>query len=75
MANKDCDVRMKTIVVVGAGAAGLQAAGILLKSEAYLNKRLKVIVLEARDRVGGRICIDRTWGIPVDYGNLSQFWS
>lgn len=38
-----------TILVIGAGAAGLAAAAALAKSGK------KVIVLEARERIGGRI--------------------
>lgn len=58
----------KTVVIVGAGAAGLQAANILLESSPYINGRLKVVILEARDRVGGRILIERRWGRPFDCG-------
>lgn len=65
--------RAKTVVVVGAGAAGLQAANLLLESAACLKGRLEVIVLEGRDRVGGRICVDRTWGVPFDLGILTCF--
>jgi len=60
--------REKTVVVVGAGAAGLQAANVLLESEAFRSGRLNVIILEARDRVGGRIHVDKRWGLPFDLG-------
>jgi monoamine oxidase len=60
--------RGKTVVIVGAGAAGLQAANVLLESDAFLGGRLDVIILEARDRVGGRIHVDRKWGLPFDLG-------
>ncbi len=50
----DCDV-----VVIGAGAAGLSAAGELLASG------LRVTLLEGRDRVGGRIWTRREPGLPV----------
>lgn len=62
------EIGVKTVVVVGAGAAGLQAAKILLESEAFLRGRMNVTVLEARDRIGGRILIDRKWNIPFDSG-------
>ena len=57
-----------TVVVVGAGAAGLQAANVLLGHQAHQMGRVKVILLEARDRVGGRISVDRRWGAPFDLG-------
>jgi monoamine oxidase len=62
----------KTVVIVGAGAAGLQAANILLESSPYINERLKVVILEARDRVGGRILIERRWGRPFDCGMFAS---
>lgn len=53
-----CDV-----LVVGAGIAGLAAARDLVAADR------SVIVLESRDRVGGRIFTDRTWGgPPIDLG-------
>ena len=66
--NREENEREKTVVVVGAGAAGLQAANVLLETAAFLKGRLNVLVLEARDRVGGRICVERRWGFPFDLG-------
>ncbi|HNI97589.1 MAG TPA: FAD-dependent oxidoreductase, partial [Leptospiraceae bacterium] len=43
------------VIVIGAGISGLGAAVDLKKGGK------KVIILEARDRVGGRQCTDRTW--------------
>lgn len=70
MASGQLEKEVKTVVVVGAGAAGLQAANILLESEAFACGRLEVVVLEARDRVGGRILVGRNWDIPFDCGIL-----
>jgi phytoene dehydrogenase-like protein len=60
----------RTVVIIGAGAAGLEAANVLLEHETYSSGTLKVMMLEARDRVGGRIFVDRKWGVPYDHGNL-----
>lgn len=50
-------------IIIGAGAAGLGAARTLMRGGA------KVLVLEARNRVGGRAyCDNTTFPIPVDLG-------
>ncbi|MEO6606809.1 MAG: FAD-dependent oxidoreductase, partial [Aeromicrobium sp.] len=49
-------------IVVGAGVAGLTAASLLARSGR------RVVVLEARDRVGGRVWSDRTDGVVMDRG-------
>jgi len=51
------------VVIVGAGAAGLAAAQELMA------QGVSVIVLEARDRIGGRAWTDtQTFGVPFDHG-------
>ena len=52
----------KRVVVIGGGAAGLSAAYTLKKHGA------NVILLEANDRVGGRLGGDRVDGFLIDEG-------
>ena len=55
--------RSARVVVVGAGFAGLSAARALVK------KGIRdVVVLEARDRVGGRTWTRRIGGVDYDVG-------
>lgn len=51
-------------IVVGAGMAGVTAAQKLRAAG------MKVTVLEARQRLGGRIHTDSSWGFPVDLGAM-----
>jgi len=55
--DRECDV-----VIVGAGATGLTAANDLKKAG------LTVTVLEARDRVGGRLWTDDRDGVTLEIG-------
>lgn len=51
------------VVVVGAGAAGIGAAGLLAEAGC------RFVVLEARDRLGGRAwTVDSGRGFPIDLG-------
>ena len=52
----------KTVIVIGAGISGLAAAKKLKQ------KGFKIIVLEAQEKVGGRIRTDRSSGIAFDLG-------
>lgn len=53
---------VKTIIVVGAGISGLAAAKKLKE------KGFNVIVLEAQDKVGGRLRTNRSLGVAFDEG-------
>jgi polyamine oxidase len=50
------------IIVIGAGIAGITAAK-KLQAQGY-----RVIILEGRDRIGGRIWTDKSLGVPLDLG-------
>src|SRR6185503_20118214 len=52
------------VLIIGAGMAGLAAADMLSA------EGLTVVVLEARDRIGGRICTvpSRPGSIPIELG-------
>jgi monoamine oxidase len=52
----------KTVIVIGGGIAGLAAAKKLK------DKGFKVIVLEAQEKIGGRLRTDRSLGIAFDEG-------
>ncbi len=49
-------------IVIGAGTAGLAAAKRLQQAG------LSVCVLEARDRIGGRVYTDHRFDTPIDFG-------
>lgn len=54
--------READVIVIGAGMAGLAAATQLIKDGH------SVILLEGRERIGGRTWTDHTLGVPVDMG-------
>jgi monoamine oxidase len=52
----------RTAVVVGAGMAGASAARV------FADAGVQVTVLEARERIGGRLHDDARWGQPIELG-------
>lgn len=50
------------VIVIGAGISGLSAARELV------DQGLNVVVLEASNRIGGRIRTDRSLGMPIELG-------
>ncbi|XP_076906181.1 polyamine oxidase 2-like [Bidens hawaiensis] len=53
---------MHSVIVIGGGFAGIAAARVLH------NASFQVILLESRERIGGRVCTDYSFGFPVDLG-------
>ncbi|GMH07836.1 hypothetical protein Nepgr_009676 [Nepenthes gracilis] len=51
-----------SVIVIGGGISGVAAA------RALFNASFKVLLLESRDRLGGRIHTDYSFGCPVDMG-------
>lgn len=66
MAGPKTDVKAR-VIVIGAGISGLGAAKRLV-SEYGLTRPNDVIVLESRNRLGGRIHTDTSLASPVDLG-------
>mgnify|MGYP003641609124 CR=1 FL=1 len=62
-----CSVQNARVVIVGAGAAGLTAAGTLV--EAGFDPQ-NIIILEGRDTYGGRIRTDTSLGFPWSLGPM-----
>lgn len=60
--NEDIEPNGRTVIVIGAGISGLAAAK-KLKDEGF-----EVTVLEAQDKVGGRLRTNRSLGIAFDEG-------
>jgi len=58
----DVNPNDKTVIVIGGGISGLAAAKKLK------DKGFKVIVLEAQEKIGGRLKTDRSLGIAFDEG-------
>ncbi|KAF2014943.1 amine oxidase [Aaosphaeria arxii CBS 175.79] len=54
--------RVPHVCIVGAGAAGLRCADVLLQ------QGVKVTILEGRNRIGGRLCQSSSLGHMVDLG-------
>ncbi|KAI3499720.1 hypothetical protein L1887_35529 [Cichorium endivia] len=51
-----------SVIVIGSGISGIAAAHVLNNAD------FEVILLESRDRIGGRIHTDYSFGCPVDMG-------
>ena len=65
--------RSTSIIIVGAGISGLQAANTFLAHPA--SKSLDITILEGSERIGGRVHTKSDWGFPLDYGALPVAYS
>ncbi|KAG2712612.1 hypothetical protein I3843_04G125900 [Carya illinoinensis] len=54
--------RKPSVIVIGGGMAGIAAA------RALHDASFQVVLLESRDRIGGRVCTDYSFGFPIDLG-------
>ncbi|XP_072970643.1 polyamine oxidase 3-like [Typha angustifolia] len=54
--------RSPSVIVIGGGFAGIAAA------HALKNASFQVVLLESRDRIGGRVYTDCSFGFPIDLG-------
>ncbi|XP_042492179.1 polyamine oxidase 2-like [Macadamia integrifolia] len=54
--------RSPSVIVIGGGFAGIAAA------RALHDASFQVVLLESRDRIGGRVYTDYSFGFPVDMG-------
>ncbi|MEO8401678.1 MAG: FAD-dependent oxidoreductase [Gammaproteobacteria bacterium] len=61
-AQTDHEKNNPEVIVIGAGISGLAAANYLVK------QHIPVLVLEARNRIGGRIDTVHSWGPGLDLG-------
>jgi lysyl oxidase-like protein 2/3/4 len=57
------------VVVIGSGFCGLVAARDLSR-----DTNLKVLLLEARDRIGGRTWTSKAWGEEFEMGGTWIHW-
>ncbi|XP_047166183.1 polyamine oxidase 2-like isoform X1 [Vigna umbellata] len=60
--NSKQEGRSPSVIIVGGGMAGIAAA------RALHDASFQVVLLESRERIGGRIHTDYTFGFPVDLG-------
>ena len=59
---------MKRVAVVGGGTAGLAAALRLVEAARARAAGLEIVLLEAKDRLGGTIATERTGGFLIEAG-------
>jgi protoporphyrinogen/coproporphyrinogen III oxidase len=56
------------VIVIGGGLSGLAAAHRICERSAHLRRPIEVVVLEAKDRIGGVIWTERTDGFTLEGG-------
>lgn len=56
----------KKVIIIGSGIAGLQAANELVEN--YKFNKMDILILEARNRIGGRVCTENHFNTKYDIG-------
>lgn len=64
----DSSPRPSRVVILGAGLSGLTAAYRLAERARSLHQPIELVLLEARDRIGGAIWTDRVQGFTLEGG-------
>jgi oxygen-dependent protoporphyrinogen oxidase len=68
MDQSDRGLSRDRVVVVGAGLTGLSAAYRLVNRATALRRPVEVVVVEAKDRIGGAVWTDRADGFTIEGG-------
>lgn len=67
--NSEVTSQSYDVVIIGSGFTGLVAARDL-----SMNTNSKILLLEARDRIGGRTWTSKAWGEEFEMGGTWIHW-
>ena len=60
--------RLHRVIVIGGGLSGLTVAHRRARARGRLRRGVELVVLDARDRIGGVICTERFDGFTLECG-------